>query len=457
MKVTSAKSDWIKESDLRLDASFHLSEGRSVRKLIANAPYEVRDLEFVTTRIFYGGRAKRNYVKDPSRGVPYMGGAGMLKSDFTSLKYISKKNTPFLKEYLLEKGWILISRSGTIGNTVYTNDNFVGKAGSDDIIRVIPNGKISSGTLYAYLTSKFGYALMTQGTFGAVIQHIEPDFLSSLPVPIFPKELQKKVEELISAAADLRYKFTSNLKLAHDLFDKSIFHERKPLTKKIGTYGSDTILNGLHRRLDATHYLNLITIEEAFKSDITTKELRDLVKHPMFTAQRGKRNYVKKGVKFLSTTDISQSNPYLINKYLSLKTIGLKTLMVKKDWILVASSGQEILGNVFLVDDTYNDCAINQHSIRVIIDEQRISPHYVYGFLSYPKVKKYLRAGIYGSAILTINEDFMERIKVPILSSETMNDISNYVQFYQQQKEEACKLEFKAISLIEQEIESWQK
>ena len=86
--------------------------------------------------------------------------------------------------------------------------------------------------------------------------------------------------------------------------------------------------------------------------------------------------------------------------------------MVKKNWILVSSSGQDILGSAFLVDNSYAECAVNQHSIRVIINEELISSYYVYGYLSTPKIKKYIRSGIYGSAVLTIDEHFLKNLKV---------------------------------------------
>ena len=95
-----------------------------------------------------------------------------MQADLSSVKLASQKYTPFIDQLRLEKNWILISRSGTIGNTNWTNEGHCGKLGSEDVIRVIPNNVLKGGIIYAYLSSKYGYALLTQGTFGAVIQHI---------------------------------------------------------------------------------------------------------------------------------------------------------------------------------------------------------------------------------------------------------------------------------------------
>lgn len=45
---------------------------------------------------------------------------------------------------------------------------------------------------------------MTQGTFGAVIQHIEPAFVGSIAIPLFPDSFQQDVDDLIQEAARLR-------------------------------------------------------------------------------------------------------------------------------------------------------------------------------------------------------------------------------------------------------------
>lgn len=457
MKVIEARSLWLKESDLRFDSKYYLGEGRLTRMLMDLSSLGTKTIRDHTEKIFYGGRARRIYVKKASHGIPYMGGASMLKSDFNDLKYISKKHTKALDEYMLKENWTLISRSGTVGKTVFTNRDFINKAGSDDVIRLIPNSKTKPGLLYAYLSSKFGYALITQGAFGAVIQHVEPEFISELPIPNFHKKIQEKVDGLMLNSAQLKEKSTAELALAHKLIEVNVFKTAETDSPRIDICDSGSIFRLLHSRLDSTFYLNLIPIENALRENVRFKTLKDLVQQPMFTAQRGKRVYVKNGIKFLSTTDISQSNPLRIDKYLSLKTNGLNSLIVKKNWILVSSSGQEILGSSFLVDDTYHECAVNQHSIRVIIDEEKISPHYVYGFLSHPKIKDYLRAGIYGSAILTINEDYLNMIKIPVLSKNLTDRISQHVLSHQKYKEDSCKLEYEAIALLEKEIESWQK
>ena len=53
-------------------------------------------------------------------------------------------------------------------------------------MKVVPDpGRIPPGYLYAFLSSKYGVPQIVGGTYGAIIQHIEPQHIANLPVPRF--------------------------------------------------------------------------------------------------------------------------------------------------------------------------------------------------------------------------------------------------------------------------------
>ena len=185
---------------------FQLSEGVSVRRIIADCPYPVVKCGDVMERIWHAGRWKRVYVNNPKTGIPLVGSSAMLKSDLSDIKLISRKYTEDMADKMLHPGWILVSCSGTIGNTVFTNTGHAGKGLLPSISFGLSRRTSWGGYLYAYLSSKYGYAMLTQGTFGAVIQHIEPANVSTIPVPVFPEEMQKEIDQLIRDAASLRDK-----------------------------------------------------------------------------------------------------------------------------------------------------------------------------------------------------------------------------------------------------------
>lgn len=93
---------------------------------------------------------------------------------------------------MLQKDWILITCSGTLGNVTYTNKTFEGHIATHDLIRVVPNdSKVNKGTLYAFLSSRYGYNQITQSQFGGVVKHINREQTCDIIVPVF-QVLSKK-------------------------------------------------------------------------------------------------------------------------------------------------------------------------------------------------------------------------------------------------------------------------
>ena len=76
--------------------------------------------------------------------------------------------------------------------------------------------------MYAYLSSKFGVPQVISGTYGAIIQHIEPQHIAGLPVPRFDEKLERRVHELVEAAAELRASAAKGLREVRGRFDKLV-------------------------------------------------------------------------------------------------------------------------------------------------------------------------------------------------------------------------------------------
>ena len=141
--------------------------------------------------IYNGPMFRRNYVTDPEHGVPFLTSSGILLADLSTLPLLSKKDAHSSRlSYLrLREGMTLISCSGSIGRMAYTRPEMEGIWSSQDVLKVVPDpDHILPGYLYAFLSSKFGAPLVVGGTYGAIIQHIEPHHIANLPVPRLGRE-----------------------------------------------------------------------------------------------------------------------------------------------------------------------------------------------------------------------------------------------------------------------------
>ena len=381
-----------------------------------------------------------------------MGSSDMLKTDIKELKLISKELTKNINDLYIKKDWILVSCSGTIGNTVYTNEDYHDKTASQHVMRIIPNGKLPSGYLYAYLSSKFGYALLTQGTYGAVIQHIEPHHINELLIPILPESKQEQIHNLILEVAKLRVEANTLLEEAVTYFEGLIGSTKVKLGFQTGKINSKS-LKEFHKRLDGQFQLLWKDLKKEQKGGIHYNDMRSYAKS-IFVGGRGKRLYTEKGVPFLSSSDMMLFNPKRDCKKVSKNTPGLQTMMVSKYDILISRSGT--VGNTILVGDDLADTAISEHALRLVIDSKKISPKYVFCFLKTKYGMKCMEASSFGSVIITLNEDLIGNIDLPVLDDNHQKIINDKVELYLQKMDEATLKENQAINLIENEIESWQ-
>ena len=455
MKFLTAKSNWLEGNGQRLDASYHLSDGRLSKVKINKCPYKVLPLQKVTKSLFNGARFKRIYVKDEVFGIPFMGSSDMLKSDVDELKFISKKLSKNIHSLQIEKNWILVSCSGTIGNTVYTNNDYLGKTASQHVMRIIPNeSKIKAGYLYAYLSSVVGYSLLTQGTYGAVIQHIEPHHIEDLPVPIFPKVMQQKIHELIAGAAALRVEASELLRNAISEIEK-----KNSFRKPVMSYSIN--IKDIHQedkytkecRLETDYYQpsTKILIDEIKQEDWAY--LGDL----SFDIHRSglrDRVFVNKGIPLITGQNLNMGRLENL-KMLSKKfTRNIEKNTTEESDILITVQGT--IGKVeYVYKNMYENVFASEQISKVKIDSAKIHPGYAFAFLKSKAGKAQLLKHKTGSVIEWIKENNIASIVVPIPEDKGAA-IGERVNAATLKRQEAFEKENLAIKLVEEEMESWQ-
>lgn len=438
------------QAGLRFDASFHLSEGLVVKRQIASSPYEMLTIKDVSSDIFYGNRAKRVYVSKREHGIPFLSSSDILQADLENVKLASKKYTPCIEQMTLKKGWTLISRSGTIGNCAFANAKHAQKLASEDVIRLVPNNILRGGLVYAYLASNHGHSLLTQGTFGAVIQHIEPNFIASLPIPKFPDEFQKEVNDLIQESARLREEAADALNEAVTYFNGK--YPIKENTQKTFSLGLKDL------KLGFAAYNNNLEVDE-FVSEYANDsyELKSKTSK-LFAPPLFKHIYLSKdnGYPFMTGSELTQFN---LRYYRWLSPRGVKDIndyVVKKGTLLLYKSGTTdggILGNVFIADKKLDGCCLSDHVIRVVFKEEQ-QAYWAFAFLRSRGGIRMLQRLATGTMIPFITPERLSHILIPNPDNnyeKIVALIEKYIDFNSRSKE--C--EDRAINLVETEIEKW--
>ena len=444
-------------SNLRTDASFHLSEGQEVQRFIANSPYPLLPISKVAKDIFIGNRAKRVYVKKASHGIPFLSSSDILRADLNNLKLASTKYTPDIERMKLQKGWTLISRSGTIGNCAFANAKHAQKLASEHVIRLLPNNILRGGLVYAYLASKFGHSLLTQGTFGAVIQHIEPAFVGSILIPSFPESFQKEVDDLIQESARLREEAAEALEEAKAILTTFIGDAFNQVDKEyFGKVSVNSIRKTLNHRFDPPVYVNKGVSAAQYLSckTIPLGECNARFWYPGIF----KRAYVNEGLPYIKGSSLFEVNPFKRCDYLSRsRTPGLEDLWLKEGQILMSCAG--ICGQVKLITKEYEDKkAIGSPDIiRIHPMDVLYTKEYLFVYLQLPFVYDYMQSLKYGSVIERFDIDTIKTIPVVTPTRELSDEVTGIIKRYMDCTYRAFNSEEKAIRMVEEEIEKWNK
>ena len=452
MKTARVNIHAVRSINFRTDASYHLSEGQNVQRCIAASPYPLTTIKEVSEDIFIGNRAKRVYVKDSNHGIPFLSSSDILKADLDNVKFASKKYTPEIERMSLKKGWTLISRSGTIGNCAFANAKHAQKLASEHVIRLVPNNILRGGLVYAYLASKYGHSLLTQGTFGAVIQHIEPAFVGSIAIPLFPDSFQQEVDNLVQEAARLREEASDALEYAIGFFN-TLF----PVPFKdncLGKVSSKEIMTSINKRFEASFHISEgKDIDKYIKEHYEWKSLGEVCSN-ISRPDIFKRYYVKNGITFLGGADIFLATPDSEKRLSKTKTGNISQLAIKEGTILLPRSGT--IGNVAWAHAGHAQKLASEHVIRLLPNDM-LRAGDVYAFLASKYGKLLIQRYIFGSVIQHVEPPHLKLIPVPIIDQKTMDDIHDKIMIYSSAMGKAIEFEQKAIHMVEQEIEKWNK
>ena len=147
-------------------------------------------------KVFNGPRFKRPYadigVTSGKNIRRYFTGTALTQLNSDNVKYLdSSKANAQVKKHLealtIHKGYILVSDSGTLGRVTYALEQHDGHVATNNLIRIIVDDIPLRGYLYEFLQSELGQSLMLKNAYGTNQEHLEPDIIADIPIPI-PKD-----------------------------------------------------------------------------------------------------------------------------------------------------------------------------------------------------------------------------------------------------------------------------
>jgi type I restriction enzyme S subunit len=454
MKMATIPAVSLREGQQRLKPNFYLNAGKLRLDQMRHNGHPMSTIGEQSAAVYRSGIFKRQFVRDPQFGLPYISGADMMKSaPLESSRLVSAKYTPNTAETSLKTNQILITCAGSVGNVRLITADLEGVIGSQDIIRVdYDEQKFPYGFLYAYLSSPTVYDYMQSLYYGSVIPRIEPFHVRQIPVPRLPAAQMQRIHVDIEQAARLREKATEALSNAVELLENLL-----PQLVFTNHYVTPVSAFKQRLRIDATiqqaaygRYL-----EEAAKS-ATLKKIAS-VSAQVFTPGIFKRIRVaaKNGVVFLSGTNLLENRPALTS-FLSRRTHRLDDYILKEGWLAIQDSGSlSSMGYVSIVPEFLANAAATNNLVRVIPGEMNYNP-YFFAYLKTKQGQQILKSLSYGTGQLHIDHGQIAQLEVPVYQ-DVFNKVTELISNYTSQFNEAYKLETQAIHTVETAISAWQK
>lgn len=210
-------SEIVNQTRQRMDASYYDPEKNDLVKRIwdmedpEGETIQVKTIDELSKNVFYPGRHKRNYVQPSASAVPFLSGTNILQVRPFDVKW-QPRNYPPLAECLVESDWVLITRSGSTGRVLYIGKDLAGfptdagVAVSEHVIRIVPDPEeVDPGYLFAFLsTDDIGRSLLAKGIYASVVEHITPDHVKAIPIPLPSKDIQREIGDKVRAAEAAR-------------------------------------------------------------------------------------------------------------------------------------------------------------------------------------------------------------------------------------------------------------
>lgn len=466
MKIVSSTSADLNQGRYRVDAAYYASAGVQAEhsllkwKRKKNSQNKLQPLGDLcpTNGLFVGDWLKRIYVNSPEHGAPYIAGSDILNVDPKSgNKYLSFRHGDYIKQLSLQKGMILMTCSGSIGNLAYVNEDFLGAVGSPDLLRIVPDPQeILPGYLYCFLSSEHGKALILKGIYGGVIQHIEIPYVKSIPIPRLGLEAEKQIHDLIEQSSTLRAKANALLKKSQDRFYKEVLgFDKSHLQWKAGHVDAFAIgkakFKTTNHRLDAFHYVGYTGEAEAYLPK--TQPMGDLVEP--YLPGLFKRPYAGDGgIPFLSGIDLFDSYPKP-HMYISRKMKGLEAYQVEAGTILVQRVGQRygLFGRPTILPKHLSGAAVTEHLFR-LFPKNSSDRGFVYIWLTTEVGRRLLLKQSFGTSMGVLGNESFRTMPIPLCQPSLRSSFEKEVQKICELRENAIELEDQAQNILAKALQT---
>ena len=467
MKSKLVRSTWLQEQGRRLDCHPYLSDAMESTSILSRLSAMKTPLRELTREgmagIFNGPRFARSYVHDEEYGVPFLDSTDIMRADLNFVPLLAKRQVQARPELAIEPCWTLISCSGTVGRMVFSRPDMSGMAGSQHFMRVIADeNKILPGYLHAYLSSRFGIPLITGGTYGSIVQHIEPEHIADRPVPRLSTRVEEQAHNHVLEAARLRAQHQSQLQQAtRKLFEAVDLQDITSGSWHAGTTGNPNL--GFLRKIKSPTSLRALNFNPRFQrvcSYVRTRSWRSLGELCLpGTLKPGGRFRRIDAHPDYAYRLIGQRQVFWLRpegRWVAKRSVNADVL-VEPGTTLVAARGtfgeSELYCRAEFIFGPAVSAAYSQDFLRVVSDESIMPRGCLFAFMRSQTAFRMLRSTSVGTKLQEHHSAFVHDLPIPYPeSAKARREVHSLVIDAYEKRHRSVRLEDEAVALVEDAI-----
>lgn len=411
---------------------------------------------------------KRAMIGSETKGIAVYSSSEMLMLNPEPAFYLSRRFELKVNTLLqVKRGWVLISRTGSIGYTLYVSRERDGWIVDDHMIRVIPHDERLGALLYAYLSSPPGQAALHSLAYGAVQLVIKDIQVTAIQIPVPTESALDGIAGRIESASSNRTRAAELLSAAnvgvHKINGLPVLRDNRNVVPGKECHAgcfpvtacqvSETPSAMFEYRLDA-HFYNKtaqLTVANIRKCQSEVETLGDVTER-VFFCNRFTRTFVDQdhGIPYLAGKNIVQIRPTDLAYLSRSQTNDLDQYRLHKGWILMTCSGT--IGRTCLVWKNFEEFVGTHDLIRIVPDSSKIDGGYLYAFLSSEYGKQQVLRYRHGSVIDHVTPEQVQRVLIPLPSRKGQTGIGDKVREAYDKRAEAIRLEDEAQEILMKEL-----
>lgn len=460
LKYTSVGLSEVLSNNTRLEASAFNLDAKAAKYKVEHCRYGYVHLwgeDGIVKDAYHAGRFKRNYVeKNTKDSIGFLGSSEMLNTKPQPVKFI-KKHLAEEKNLLVKKETVLLSCSGTIGNTTFVNHTLEQYAFSQHIIRLECDA--FAGYVYACLNLPEIKNQILSMMYGAVIQEIEPEHLKNIIIPDAPDLIKKKIHDLVIESYELRDQSNELMDEAERILYQELnlppIEDLRPkyFDEHVDLRNYTTKLSRLDLRLDCSYHTPICnSILELLNenADSVIHCGNTTITKDILLPTRFKRTYVdaEHGIKLIGGKQINELNPST-EKYLAHSSLD-DELKLKANSVLITRSGT--IGKTSIVPKHWEEWIGSDHIIRIIPANNDIAG-YLYCWLSTEYAQQLVKRNTFGAVVDEIDTNQLSHVEIPLLkNADKQKEINDKVLEANELRYQAYLKEQEAILIMNEII-----